>query len=131
MQLSHVNVSNGEWHVAHVSRVGAWVSLQVDFRFGRFFNQTFAPTGSHREILVAQAGLVAGGNVPSMTSSDVTISDSDLHDSCLDDFRFNDHWVPLLPSDVNSKYFAISVTMLCPFVTDLLLLLTEPSESGW
>ena len=30
LQLSFVNVSNGQWHTAAVDRVGQWVTLTLD-----------------------------------------------------------------------------------------------------
>ena len=105
VMLSHVNVSDGEWHVALVSRVGAWASLQLDSRFGRFFNQTVGLRESHSEIRVAQTGLVGGGSLPMLTSGDVMRSEDDFRDSCLDDFRFNGHWMPLLHADVTPAFF--------------------------
>lgn len=68
--MSFVNVSDGEWHVVQVERVGQWSSLRLDLGDGPYINETFSSMGGgHFEIHVAQHGLIAGGDVRFPSSS--------------------------------------------------------------
>lgn len=77
--LSHVNVSDGKWHVVYAERVGQWSSLRVDFGDGPYINDTTLPAirGRHLEIHVAKFGLIAGGDVrfPSATAEPLISQD--------------------------------------------------------
>jgi len=76
--LSFVNVSDGAWHTAFVSRVGQWVELKVDGGEGRNFNESFGfPTG-HREIRLSQRNIFAGGDVRFPSSNSVPLVDYDF-----------------------------------------------------
>ena len=62
--LTHINVSDGEWHVVLVQRVGHWSSIRLDFGDGPYINESYSPVaGGHFEFRVAQHGLIAGGDV--------------------------------------------------------------------
>ena len=61
VSLSHVNVSDGQWHTARVERVGRWATLTLDSGVGRYYNHTVG--AGHLEIRVSQRSLIAGGNV--------------------------------------------------------------------
>jgi len=57
-------VSDGEWHVVHVQRVGHWSSIRLDFSDGPYINESFSPVnGGQFEFRIAQHGLIAGGDV--------------------------------------------------------------------
>ena len=63
LQLAYVNVSEGNWHLVKMSRVGQWVTLTLDQGEGRFYNSTQGWPGNHLSIRVSQRSVFAGGNV--------------------------------------------------------------------
>jgi len=85
LQLSFVNVSDGQWHTAAVDRVGQWVSLTLDTAEGREVNQSLGQVQGHSEVQgrvelrVSQRGLLAGGDVhfPSSKAAPLVSHDFD------------------------------------------------------
>ena len=79
LQLSFVNVSDGQWHTAAVDRVGQWVTLTLDSAEGREVNETLGRVKGHVELCVSQRGLIAGGDVrfPSSNSEPLVSQDFD------------------------------------------------------
>ncbi|XP_064094830.1 neural-cadherin-like [Macrobrachium nipponense] len=64
VQLSHVNVSDGEWHLAAVARIGVIVILSLDEGDGNWYNESYRSDSSHLLIDVdLQEGVVVGGKV--------------------------------------------------------------------
>ena len=79
LQLSYVNVSDGQWHTAAVDRVGQWMTLTLDTGEGREFNESLGDVLGHAQLRVSQRGLLAGGDVrfPSSKSAPLVSHDFD------------------------------------------------------
>ena len=79
LQLSFVNVSDGQWHTAAVDRVGQWVTLTLDTGEGRELNESLGDVDGHAELRVSQRGLLAGADVrfPSSNSAPLVSHDFD------------------------------------------------------
>jgi len=79
LQLSFVNVSDGQWHTAAVDRVGQWVTLTLDTAEGREVNESLGDVEGHVELRISQRGLLAGGDVrfPSTNSAPLVSHDFD------------------------------------------------------
>ena len=77
LQLSYVNVSDGQWHTATLDRLGQWVTLTLDSGEGREVNETLGQVKGHVELPVSQTGLLAGGDVrfPTTTSDPLVSND--------------------------------------------------------
>jgi len=79
LQLSYVNVSDGQWHTAALDRVGQWVTLTLDGGEGREVNETLGRVEGHVELRVSRTGLLAGADVhfPPANSDPVVSKDFD------------------------------------------------------
>jgi len=81
LQLTYVNVSDGQWHTAAVDRVGQWVTLTLDSGEGREINESLGQGHSqgHAELRMSQRGLLAGADVrfPSSSSTPLISNDFD------------------------------------------------------
>ena len=78
LQLSFVNVSDGQWHTASVDRVGQWVTLTLDTGEGREFNETLGQVQGHAELRISQRGLLAGGDVRFASSDSAPLVNHDF-----------------------------------------------------
>lgn len=59
--LSAVEVDDGQWHVARVSRYGSAAMLELDGGEGRRYNESFKFAGHHWLVVDKQEGVYAGG----------------------------------------------------------------------
>ena len=81
VELSHVNISDGQWHTVYVERIGQWVVLKLDSGEGRYFNETFGVHSGHLHVRVSQRSLFAGGDVRFPSSDSPPLVDYDYRDS--------------------------------------------------
>ena len=81
--LSHVNVSDGQWHTVSVERMGKAATLKLDGGEGRFYNVSLGSNGGHLQIRVAKRQFYAGGDVKFPSSQAPAIVDYDFRDSKL------------------------------------------------
>ena len=79
LELSYVNVSDGQWHSAAFDRVGQWVTLTLDSGEGQQLNESLGQVRGHVELRVSQRGLLAGADVrfPSSNSAPLVSHDFD------------------------------------------------------
>ena len=83
LQLSYVNVSDGQWHTAAVDRVGQWMTLTLDSAEGQEVNETLGHVEGHLELRVSQTGLLAGGDVRFHTSNSAPLVSQDFYNGRL------------------------------------------------
>lgn len=81
LTLSHVNVSDGEWHTVYIDRVGHWLTMRLDGGEGRNFNETVGQDAEHRTIRISQRSMIAGGDVRFPSSNSKALVDHDYFDS--------------------------------------------------
>ncbi len=81
LSLTQITVSDGQWHVVYVERIGKMSVLKIDSCEGRFYNMSQGSLGGHLQILVARRQMYAGGDVKFPSSRDPAIVDYDYRDS--------------------------------------------------
>lgn len=79
LQLSYVNVSDGQWHTAAVDRVGQWMTLTLDSAEGQEVNETLGHVEGHVELRVSQTGLLAGDDVRFHASNSAPLVNQDFY----------------------------------------------------
>ncbi|CAH1778847.1 unnamed protein product [Owenia fusiformis] len=105
LPLSYVNVSDGQWHVARVERMGKQVTLKLDHGEGRYINHTEGELHGHQLIRISSRNIYAGGDVKEVGRTSI---DLDYMDSCLNDIRYDEEWFPMTnnetPQSVSAEW---------------------------
>ncbi|XP_054289195.1 neural-cadherin-like [Macrosteles quadrilineatus] len=108
ISLSHVNVSDGRWHVVKMVRHGSSISLRLDGGEGRNINESFVFTGHQLITVDKQEGVYAGGPPEHMAGKNVVLAY--LSEGCLDDVRLDGHPLPLPPSTNGSQWAQVAAS---------------------
>ncbi|XP_068236938.1 neural-cadherin-like [Palaemon carinicauda] len=104
IQLSHINVSDGEWHLAAVSRFGLNVILSLDEGDGKWYNESFKSDSRHLLMDVdLQEGIIIGGKVR-YSGVDIFTVEDDYKQGCIDDIRLDGHLLPLPPNTNGTRW---------------------------
>ncbi|XP_066975574.1 neural-cadherin-like [Macrobrachium rosenbergii] len=105
LQLSHVAVSDGEWHLASVARFGSKAFLSLDEGDGKWYNESFGEDSRYIFLDVdMHEGVVVGGK-SHYSGIGVLSVEEDYRQGCIDDIRIDGHPLPLPPS-VNGTQWA-------------------------
>ncbi|XP_025116175.1 neural-cadherin-like [Pomacea canaliculata] len=101
LELSHGNVSNGQWHVVRVMRNLQHVTLISDGGEGRNYNfSRGSPTGNFSVTLRDTA--TVGAVMSSLQGQ--TVYDRNLIDTCVQDIRLNNVGFPMTRSENTGQY---------------------------
>ncbi|PVD20719.1 hypothetical protein C0Q70_18878 [Pomacea canaliculata] len=107
LELSHGNVSNGQWHVVRVMRNLQHVTLILDGGEGRNYNFSRGnPTGNFSVTLRDTA--TVGAVMSSLQGQ--TVYDRNLIDTCVQDIRLNNVGFPMTRSE-NTNTGQVSLTL--------------------
>ena len=94
IQIAHVAVNDGKWHLARAERYGKEATLWLDDGEGLKMNDTFGPpNGIVKEMDVDRDSIFLGAKVVQIKVSGYEIS-RDYHDSCMMDVRFDEKPLP-------------------------------------
>ena len=74
LELSGVNVSDGQWHTAAVGRLGHWMTLTLDGGEGQRVNETLPGVRGHGLMRLSRTGLLAGADVRFPTTTTTTVN---------------------------------------------------------
>ncbi|XP_068200505.1 neural-cadherin-like [Palaemon carinicauda] len=105
LQISHVAVSDGEWHLASVARFGSKVILSLDEGDGKWYNESFEEDLRYHFLDIdIHEGVIVGGMYHYSGIGALTVEE-DFRQGCIDDIRLDGHPLPL-PPNVNGTQWA-------------------------
>ncbi|KAH3883569.1 hypothetical protein DPMN_007529, partial [Dreissena polymorpha] len=110
IQLSNVQVSNGQYHNVTLERYGKEFMLKLDSGEGRYYAESLGPVNGMMEFKTRQDQIHSGANVL-YTSGQGVFSGEDLVSTCLKDFRYDNKWFPLSDAEESQSPAAMVVQL--------------------
>ncbi|XP_029635711.1 putative neural-cadherin 2 [Octopus sinensis] len=100
--LDYVDVNDGQWHTLKMKRVKEEIQLMMDGGEGRFYNDIFVKTFKTLTFTPNKVDFAAGAEIV-IQNAITKIKSKDFKNSCMNDIRYDDAWLPMQQSETNSE----------------------------